>query len=82
MLTLRCRLLADAEFFKSRICKIDGSGDLGEQIVKVIQGKTVINNVTSPPAASEVPTAERKDNAEQNGATENATAEKKEEVKP
>lgn len=37
----RCRLMGDALFFKSRISRIDGSGDLGEQIVKVVQEKTV-----------------------------------------
>lgn len=46
-----CRLLADAEFFKSRISKIDGSADLGEQIVKVVQAKTVANSVAAPAPA-------------------------------
>ncbi|KAK6373340.1 hypothetical protein LTS17_008360 [Exophiala oligosperma] len=41
------RLLADADFFHSRLSKIDGSGDLGEHIVKVVKAKELANNVSS-----------------------------------
>ncbi|KIX09623.1 uncharacterized protein Z518_00704 [Rhinocladiella mackenziei CBS 650.93] len=46
------RLLADAEWFNSRISKIDGSGDLGERIVRVVQAKTVMNTAPSQPSAA------------------------------
>ena len=36
------RLLADAEFFQSRIGKIDGAGDLGQQLVNIVNGKPVL----------------------------------------
>jgi ribosomal protein L12E/L44/L45/RPP1/RPP2 len=56
-----CRLLADAEFFQSRISKIDGSADLGEQIVKVVQAKSVANTVTPSPAPAAVSRASGQD---------------------
>ncbi|KIV86215.1 hypothetical protein, variant [Exophiala sideris] len=43
------RLLADAQYFDSRISKIDGSGDLGQEIVKVVQAKTVAQTAAPPP---------------------------------
>ncbi|KAJ9497682.1 hypothetical protein H2202_006715 [Exophiala xenobiotica] len=55
------RLLADAEFFQSRISKIDGSADLGEQIVKVVQAKSVANTVTPSPAPAAVSRASGQD---------------------
>ncbi|KAK5266702.1 hypothetical protein LTR99_007314 [Exophiala xenobiotica] len=55
------RLLADAEFFQSRISKIDGSADLGEQIVKVVQAKSVSNTVTPSPAPAAVSRASGQD---------------------
>ena len=41
------RLLADAEYFRSRIDKLEGSGDLGEHIVKVVTDKSVVNSATA-----------------------------------
>ncbi|KAK5462491.1 hypothetical protein LTS15_002203 [Exophiala xenobiotica] len=55
------RLLADAEFFQSRISKIDGSADLGEQIVKVVHAKSVANAVTPSPAPAAVSKASGQD---------------------
>lgn len=52
------RLLADAEFFKTRISKIDGAGDLGDEIVKVVQGKSVAQieaAAAAPTSAPEIP---------------------------
>lgn len=37
-----------------RISKIDGSGDLGDEIVKVVQGKSVIQTESTAP---EIPSA-------------------------
>ncbi|KAL1963964.1 hypothetical protein VTN77DRAFT_7639 [Rasamsonia byssochlamydoides] len=39
--TGRQRMLADVEFFKSKISKIDGSGDLGDHLIQVVQAKTI-----------------------------------------
>jgi vacuolar protein sorting-associated protein 54 len=81
------RLLADAEFFNSRISRIDGSGDLGEQIVKVIQAKTVSSSAPPPPPQStEAPsptttTEEKKELTEQKDTAVAEDGEKKEEVK-
>ena len=36
------RLLADAEYFNSRISKLDGSADLGDHIVNVVKAKSVL----------------------------------------
>jgi vacuolar protein sorting-associated protein 54 len=35
-------LLSDAEYFKSQISKIDGSGDLGDLLVQVTNAKTIV----------------------------------------
>ena len=37
-------MLADAEYFNSRISKLEGAGDLGEQVVNMIRAKGVIND--------------------------------------
>ena len=39
-------MLADAEYFNSRISKLEGAGDLGEQVVNMIRAKAVINDTT------------------------------------
>lgn len=76
------RLLADAEFFQSRISKVDGSGDLGEHLVKVVQAKTVLNIPTPPRPSNEVSSntesvKEEKTPAEQNGAKDAKSADVK-----
>lgn len=43
METNRCRLLADAEYFESRISKLEGAGDLGDNIVNLIKAKPIIS---------------------------------------
>ena len=35
-------MLADAEYFSSRISKLDGAGDLGMHIVEIVKNKTII----------------------------------------
>ena len=67
------RLLADAQFLSSRVSKIDGSGDLGEHIVKVVQAKTVLNNAPPPSRtslenAAANSTFEAKESTERDGA--------------
>jgi hypothetical protein len=35
-------MLADADYFNSRISKLEGSGDLGPCIVEVVKSKTIV----------------------------------------
>ncbi|KIV93007.1 hypothetical protein PV10_04252 [Exophiala mesophila] len=49
------RLLADAELFRTRLSKIDGTGDLGDEIVKVVENKTVQNDQSVQSEASSQP---------------------------
>ena len=84
VLTANFRLLADADFFNSRISKIDGSGDLGEHIVKVVQSKTVL--ITAPPMQSTPPTGTEKEQeksqpGDSNGSQEAGAPEKEVEGK-
>ena len=37
------RMLADAEYFDSRISKLEGAGDLGGHVVNVVRAKTIIS---------------------------------------
>ncbi|ODH25769.1 hypothetical protein ACO22_05072 [Paracoccidioides brasiliensis] len=49
------RMVSDVEYFKAKIDKIDGSGDLGDHLVEVVKSKSV----TSPPKPdSPLPPAE------------------------
>ena len=41
-------MLVDAEFFKSRISKLNGAGDLGEYVLNVVKAKAIL---TDPAAA-------------------------------
>ncbi|KAF2436877.1 Vps54-domain-containing protein [Tothia fuscella] len=46
----KARLLRDAEHFDAKLCKIDGSGDLGDFIVNIVKEKTVATaKAPSPP---------------------------------
>lgn len=78
------RVLADAEFFKSRISKIEGAGDLGEHIVNIVQAKEVAS--APPPAeAVEAPRSGGTEGLESDANTAGAKAldsEGKEEQKP
>ncbi|EWC47376.1 hypothetical protein DRE_00344 [Drechslerella stenobrocha 248] len=44
------RMLRDAQFFKDRITKLDGSGDAGDEILKAVQDKGVVG--AEAPAAT------------------------------
>ena len=41
-------MLHDAEFFKSRISKIDGAGDIGDYLVKIVNAKAVAEQPKPP----------------------------------
>lgn len=49
-------MLADVEFFNSKICKIDGSGDLGEHLIQVVKAKTI---TPEPNGSSSSPETEK-----------------------
>jgi hypothetical protein len=36
-------MLADAEYFNSRMSKLEGAGDLGEQVVNIIRAKAIVS---------------------------------------
>ena len=42
------RLLHDVEFFKSRIIKIDGAGDIGDYLTNIIKDKSIAQKEDSP----------------------------------
>jgi len=73
------RLLADAQFFKARISKIEGAGDLGDDIVKVVEAKTVLNAPVSVPTPAAVPAAVPTVSGEQNGEETSGQEEAREE---
>jgi vacuolar protein sorting-associated protein 54 len=73
------RLVADAQFFKARIGKIEGAGDLGDDIVKVVEAKTVLNAPASVPTPAAVPAAVPTVSGEQNGDETSSQEEAKEE---
>ena len=45
------RMLKDVEYFNAKMSKIDGSGDLGDRLIALVNGKTVASK--SPEPASE-----------------------------
>ncbi|KAH8701981.1 putative GARP complex component [Talaromyces proteolyticus] len=57
----RQRMLSDVEYLKSRVSKIEGSGDLGDILVQVVNAKTIIpeknGNTNTTAAAAEQPNA-------------------------
>ncbi|KAK6354716.1 hypothetical protein TWF696_003855 [Orbilia brochopaga] len=74
------RMLRDAQFFKDRMAKLDGSGDAGDEILKAVTEKSV----TGVEATSAAAAATNGDKADGKGAEEDAAgepAEKKEEAK-
>jgi vacuolar protein sorting-associated protein 54 len=34
-------MLRDAEYFRSRLSKLDGAGDIGDMIVGIVEGKSI-----------------------------------------
>lgn len=53
-----CRLVADAQFFESRLSKLEGAGDIGEHILNVVKNKEVVS-VSSPATTAKVDLPER-----------------------
>lgn len=41
-------MLRDTEFFKSRISKIDGAGDIGDHLVDIVKVKAVAEQPKAP----------------------------------
>ncbi len=55
-LTVLCSMIRDAEFFKSRISKLEGAADLGDSIMNIVNSKTVAEKPKpsgTPAAATE-----------------------------
>ncbi|KAF3920123.1 hypothetical protein AA313_de0202417 [Arthrobotrys entomopaga] len=52
------RMTRDAQYFKDRMAKLDGSGDAGETILKIVQGKGIagVDGVVTPAAPTPTPT--------------------------
>lgn len=40
-------MLSDVEYFKSKMGKIDGSGDLGDTLIQVVNTKTILPEKTT-----------------------------------
>ncbi|ETN36400.1 uncharacterized protein HMPREF1541_08677 [Cyphellophora europaea CBS 101466] len=55
------RLVADAQYFESRMSKLDGTGDLGEHILNVAKQKEVVS-ASSPSASANPNTSEASTN--------------------
>ena len=50
-------MLRDAELFKSRLSKLDGSADVGDHVVNVVSSKVVAEKAAAPetkPASTEI----------------------------
>ena len=47
-----CRMLRDTEFFKSRMSKIDGAGDIGTHLVDIVTVKAVADQPRQPKESS------------------------------
>lgn len=43
-------MLRDAEFFKARISKLDGAGDLGDFLISIVNRKAVAEKTKVPEA--------------------------------
>lgn len=57
-------MLRDTEFFKSRISKIDGAGDIGDFLVNIVTAKAVAEQPkpsTDPPTIPKEPALKLED---------------------
>lgn len=52
------RMLHDTEFFRSRISKIDGAGDIGDYLVNIVYAKAVAEKPKPPEEAPPTKTEE------------------------
>ena len=61
-------MLADAEYFNSRISKLDGAGDLGQHVVNVVRAKAIVvdakRSSTEKPLEDKTPPAPAAGNSE------------------
>ena len=66
------RMLADAEYFNSRISRLDGAGDLGEHVVNVVRAKAIIGETgaTKKPAIEKPQTEQEQEAPKPTPATE------------
>ena len=42
-------MLRDAEFFRSRLSKLDGAGDIGDYVISIVNAKAVAEQTAPPP---------------------------------
>jgi len=49
------RMLADVEFFSSRISKISEAGDLGQDLVNLVQAKPIVSEASARPSVETEP---------------------------
>lgn len=59
-------MLADVEFFSSRISKINGAGDLGQDLVNLVQAKPIVSEAPNGPSVE----TENKEQGQKASATE------------
>ncbi|PGH09844.1 hypothetical protein GX51_00531 [Blastomyces parvus] len=52
------RMIADVEYFKAKMDKIDGSGDLGDHLVGIVRAKPVVSSPKPQSSPSPPPTQE------------------------
>lgn len=63
-------MLADAEYFNTRISKLEGAGDLGPQIVDIVKNKTIVaDSNQSQSDGPEKPDPSMKQNSERTTGT-------------
>ncbi len=68
---LTYRMLRDAEFFRSRLGKLDGASDIGDYVVSIVRSKTVAEQ----PAAQATPTSNESDTPTVHQKEESGTSE-------
>lgn len=70
-------MISDVEYFKAKIDKLDGSGDLGDHLVGIVQAKSVASSPKSesPPPPPPIQDADHPpQQAEKNGAPESVAS--------
>ena len=62
-----CRIIRDAELFKSRLSKLDGAADIGDHIVNIVKGKVVAKPAApaeNKPASTDIAVAKPQENGD------------------
>lgn len=57
-------MLRDTEFFKSRISKIDGAGDIGDHLVNIVFAKAVTEQPKPPKETTSDKSVEKQQEAD------------------